>query len=808
MNNKKILILIFILLVVNSVNAFDLSSFEKEKSVCPSNTILLNANVLGTGSFNVNLDGTASKWATVVPQGFILNNEAKLIYIYVTPKFDTNPGIYDLNLIITKDNNEIKQINYKINIPDCHNLVISGTESKSVCGCSSDVYNFTISNNGIYQESYKIEVNGKAASWVRLSHDSLSLSPGQSKTIYGFLSAPCGSDFGENGFSVNVRSLTSNSVASFDSNAIINSCFDFETKVDREFINMCEHSSEVIPIIINNLAELDNEFELKIIGPAWANLHLNKLSLKPKELGTINLIFTPDYKVEGSFDVNVNIKSKQNKIEKDIKTKVSVRKCNDVSFELLTREDRMCVGSKKIYEANIKNTGELEKEFRIESSQGWTKPEEIIITLAPSQSRLIKLEFNPGENLTAKRYQIDFRALALDSSKITSEDSFNLDLVSREQCYKPEVQVKDLEVNADSSATSQIVIKNIGAEAGVYEIGLSGNANSFLQLNPSTISILPGKSEIVYLYVAPPYNVKPGNYKADVTISLKNAEILESKTINIKVNEAKKSIVESEKIGLWNKLLNKISNFFKKISLSTNQTITEELIDINKEQSINKNVKFVFDNETHFLKLIDIKNKSVTISIESQPVFVILNLNETKEVDINNDKKTDLILKLENFDDKGNPVIKISKNLTQVQEEKKVDYLNYLKTAKEKLYKYKYIILGSFIFLILIILFFSTNAYKKLVDYLEEDSEELEEEKPLKIGRYIILVIILIAIFWYFRTYKDKLGLLLDYLSIYKFYIIAGLIILILLILIINYWKQIIDFFEEDVEEKPKRRKK
>src|SRR3989344_6375716 len=124
-NNNFIVILIFLLILIstNNVNAFDLTSTESEKSVCPSSTILLNAYVFGTGSFNVNLEGAAAKWTNVVPQGFTLNNEAKLIYVYVTPKFDTNPGVYDLNLVVTS-NNEVKKVNFKVNVPDCHNLVI------------------------------------------------------------------------------------------------------------------------------------------------------------------------------------------------------------------------------------------------------------------------------------------------------------------------------------------------------------------------------------------------------------------------------------------------------------------------------------------------------------------------------------------------------------------------------------------------------------------------------------------------------------------------------------------------------------
>ena len=790
MNNKNSLILFIFLLIINSVNAFDLVSVsEKEKSVCPSSTILLNAKVIGTGNFNVNADGSASKWATVVPQGFILNNEAKLIYSYITPKFDTNPGLYDLNLMVTSGN-EVKNINYKINVPDCHNLEITGTASKSICGCNSDVYEFTISNNGIYQESYEIEVNGKAASWIKLNQNSLTLTPGESKTIYASLNAPCGSDFGENKFTVTVRSLISNSIASFDSNVIVNSCFDFDVNAEKEFLSMCEHSSEVIPIKINNLAELDNNFDLKITGPAWANLHLSKLDLSSKNSGIINLILSPDYKVEGDFDININIKSKQSKISKDVKVKVSIRKCNDVSFELLTKEDRICAGSKKYHEANIKNLGELEKDFRIETSQGWAKPEEIIIKLAQGESKKIKIEFNPDENLTAKNYNINFKALALDSSKVNSEDSFNLDLLTRNDCYKPELQVQDLEVNTDSSATAQIAIKNIGAEIAVYELGLSGNANTFSQLNPSIVTVDPGKSEIVYLYVAPPYNIKQGDYKANIFVNLKNLGILESKTINIKVGEGKSvETVEVNKTNLFEKLF----SFIKKLNINQTQ---EQFIDIEKENMIKNDVKFSFNNDIHSLKIFDVKNNSVTLIIESEQSFVLLDLNETEEVDIDKDGKNDLILKLEGFDENNKPIINVNKKENNSNQ---ISNLNYLKDIFDR---YKAVMLIILIIIIGAILFFSMGLHKKLIDLFEEETDQEIEEKPLKIGRYVILIIILIALFWYFRTYSNKWQLVLNYLNIYKMYIIAGLIILILLILIITYWKDIIDFFGEKTDNK------
>ena len=131
MNNKKKLILtslIIFILATNIVLAFDLSSSDVEKTVCPSNTILYTATVSGTGNFNVNYEGSAAAFATVVPQGFSLDNSQKTIYVYITPKSTTSPGKYALNLIVTSG--EKKSLTYNVNVNNCNQVKIDGDVSK------------------------------------------------------------------------------------------------------------------------------------------------------------------------------------------------------------------------------------------------------------------------------------------------------------------------------------------------------------------------------------------------------------------------------------------------------------------------------------------------------------------------------------------------------------------------------------------------------------------------------------------------------------------------------------------------------
>ena len=75
-----------------------------------------------------------------------------------------------------------------------------------------------------------------------------------------------------------------------------------------------------------------------------------------------------------------------------------------------------------------------------------------------------------------------------------------------------------MDVAADSTTTSALTITNNGVEKADYELSITGTASSFVQLNPSIITIEPKKSEIIQLYIAPTVRVVKGEYKIKLTI--------------------------------------------------------------------------------------------------------------------------------------------------------------------------------------------------------------------------------------------------------------------------------------------------
>jgi hypothetical protein len=86
-----------------------------------------------------------------------------------------------------------------------------------------------------------------------------------------------------------------------------------------------------------------------------------------------------------------------------------------------------------------------------------------------------------------------------------------------------------------------LTVENQGINNASYIIDVSGTGSSFVQLNPGILTLKPGKSETLYLYIFPPANTKEGMYEANIAARLKDTAILSSKKLEINVVQAKES---------------------------------------------------------------------------------------------------------------------------------------------------------------------------------------------------------------------------------------------------------------------------
>jgi len=764
MNNKKSVLLLLILLIPLA-SAFELTSVQTSGSTCPSSTLLFTSTVFGSGDFTVNLDGVS--WATAVPQGFSITNQNKIIYTYITPPSSTSPGNYNLNLIVS-NNIKTETINYNINVNNCHNLILTGDSSKSICACNLDTLQFNLLNAGNYQETYNLNVQGAAEDWITLSQDSITLAPNEQKIIYAYANIPCNTNPNNYGFTLTATNTYS--TTNIDSNIQVNNCFNFDLTTNKDYISMCDHSIETILLTINNQGSNTNKFNLNLEGPLFANLENNELLINGLQEQTTSLIFSPDYNVEGNYKTILKVTSDYGEIQKQKEITVDVRKCNSVLLDLVKNTDSICNSLSNTYQGKIKNIGEVIKEFKLESSEPWALLDTTLVNLQPSEEKIFNIEVTPTTPGTNKVY---VKASALDSDLITSEDYITIDVISSENCYKPYIQADNIELTQDGSATLPITIQNKGTQPATYILAISGTATSFIQLNPGVLNLEPGESEIAYLYIAPSNQIEEGNYKATISVILDEV-ILENKNINIEVKESTNQItgqttqvpvfytnIKNWIISLLTPQQTELDQELDEITEQIDEEPIDDLDDINVLEDLNESMP----QESIITRTLNAFNayKMYLLYIVIAIIALVLLIIIYKAISKPRDEEIDFDEDFEEPED---------------LEEQKEDF-----------------------------------------------DEDLEEE-PLKVGRWIIGIVILAALVYlgykyglttiknfsiqvwnYIKSYSST-GL--TYLSAYKYYLLIGLILLLILVLIIKYWKKIIDFFEEEdfEEEKPKKKKK
>ena len=343
MSNKYIYFVLFLLIIpaICAADSFSTYKGQDPGGLCPGTTGLFTDVVTNDGGeimqFTISGSGSASAISTFVPIGFSLNpSQSKTIYTYVTPRTSTRIGNYNLDLVVSS-NGQSETIGHDISVKNCFEFSIEALDTeKHVCPCESDKFDLKITNNGDYAQSYDLSVEGEAADSVTLSQDRVSIGAGETKTIYAYAKADC-DDLGGYGFTVIADPEIGSIVQSVYATLVVDSCYDFNVQTDQDYIQFCEHTQKVIPISVTNEGSTSNTYNFEINGPAWANLDMNKLDVVAGSSGTVNLILSPDYGVEGDFDVDFKAITQKGDLEAANTFSIKVEKCHPVRDDILLK---------------------------------------------------------------------------------------------------------------------------------------------------------------------------------------------------------------------------------------------------------------------------------------------------------------------------------------------------------------------------------------------------------------------------------------------------------------------------------------
>lgn len=817
-NKKKISLIVCVILfglfglVLNEVVAADfiVTNAASPDGMCPGSTGLFTDVVKNTGTSDISISimgsGSASAFATTVPYGFVLKpGKERTIYTYVSPKSTTKIGQYTLDISVSS-NGDTETIPHAVNIKDCFEFVVQAKDkTKSLCPGYIEKYDFVVENLGQYSSNYALGVTGQASEWVELSEEKITLGPGESKEVFAYVTVPSDS-LGDYDF--NVVAASKGVVASDTATVEVLPCFDYNVKPEKNFLSFCEHSIQTIPVTIENRGSVVNFYDLEIDGPDWANIEQRRIEISAGGSKNVNLMLNPDYGVEGNFEVKLKAITDKGKIGTELVFNINVKKCHAVLIDIRQERDKICNSLTSNYDVVIKNTGEFEKDFKfVIDGPVWVKLDRSSVKLAPGEEEILNLEVSPGFDTEVKEFDVKLQVMAMDTSKVMSEDKIVIETVAREDCYRPSVglESKGVSVSYDGSATIPVVIENKGTYKAEYNVGISGTASSFVELNPAVVEVEPDKSEVVYLYVAPSGEIKDGDYTATISVRLGDSGILASDTVTISVVEsavgaeefipgAEETTEEVEAISIWDRIKNFFSKIFgrtpsvEEINEETEEVEdledvdgeeeteeAEEVVSLNLDEGESVNelmaegdvATLMINEEEHEVTLNELAEGSVVLVIESEPIFVLLADGEVQEVDIDGDGVNDLRVTYNGMVD-GKADLTYDKIMPSEEVEEVVE-----EEVPEEVIE--------------------EEVVEETPEEVVEDGTVEEEVTEEVTGET-----------------EEVAGLgVWNSVKVYKGYIIAGIIILIIIILIIrtSFHKKIVDFFEEEIEEEEEEKK-
>jgi len=544
-NNIFSLFFIF-LLVVSTVNAFEIFQESSSSPLCPRDTGLFVDVIKNSGvsseDYNINLRGSASGWATTVPKSFVLApGDSKKVYTYVTPSQNANSGSYILEEVISSSSGT-KIAAHTIIVKDCFRVGLTapfaGQES---CPDDNPKYEFTLVNNGEFRETFTLSVEGQLKDAVTLSDKIIILDKGDSKKIIAFLKAPAkDAEYGFTVIAVGSSGSTRNSIPFL---LKVNPCYDFKFAVLGDTSHsICERSYVVVPLRLENKGTTINAYKINLDGPVWARVERNEFTLLAGESKNFNLVFAPAFGVEGKFNAKLDVVPDRGYSKFSTIFDVAVRKCHGVGVDILDNKGQACQGVSSEFKSLIKNSGEVRKSYALSlDAPAWTSIKEGIITLESKDVKTFDIKALPTSDVKPGVYDVKLDVKSTDDSGIAASDSIKVEVVAVDDCYKPKLRplYDNVVVYHDSSVALPVNIENAGVRKATYNLFLSGSSSVFSRLNPDEISVEPGKTETAYLYIAPKTNVKLGKYDARIRLSLKNGPALDSKDIEIEITDVR-----------------------------------------------------------------------------------------------------------------------------------------------------------------------------------------------------------------------------------------------------------------------------
>jgi uncharacterized membrane protein len=384
----------------------------------------------------------------------------------------------------------------KVDPKDCYNanVEIQPVED-DICLGEYAEFNVIITNTGSEDDTFSVETS---AEWVVSGQETVDIPVGESRNVE-ILAAP--DVTGVSTFSVTVRSLADDvfvrtvtgAVNSDDCKGVAVIAYPSETEV-------CRGDEAVFTVTIKNTGALENTFELSV---DLGEFESNAITLPGGASADIELIVD----TSGIEDVqSIRVTATDGQVSDSSDVRIHTTTCYDAELLVTPEVVYTCSFSDILYTMTVSNTGGMADVYTL-SYNG----ESTVISLNAGDSGQAEYTY-PLPEMDEGIYMF---TVGLESENgVSLSGSAEINVLPLEDCYGVDIHNGDGAVDVGKVSIVEITVENKGEQADTWAMSFDGPEWAYLE--PEEVSLGPGETDTVYLYLSPLFGTEKGSYPVSV----------------------------------------------------------------------------------------------------------------------------------------------------------------------------------------------------------------------------------------------------------------------------------------------------
>lgn len=307
-------------------------------------------------------------------------------------------------------------------------------------------------------------------------------------------------------------------------------------------LKLCPRDTGLFVDVLKNNEALVKSYNVVLSGAAssWATVAPGNFILAPGDEETVYTYVTPSQSAsKGNYDLKLELVSGEEK--KSIKHTVNVKNCFGVGLSSDSLEQSACPGDSLVYNFRLINLGEFSDTFSLNVDNDGVRLSEKTITLGKGESKDVKAFLTSPSD--AKEYKF-----SVTGTSETSKSGKSIDfLLNVNPCYSFNLNLKngnDYSICEHSVLTVPVTVSNEGTVSNDYNLEVV-EAPVWVRLNTKDLVVGSKETRTFLLAFAPDYGVH-GNHSVKVEVSPEKGDLKAVANLNVEVRQCHSVSVDIE----------------------------------------------------------------------------------------------------------------------------------------------------------------------------------------------------------------------------------------------------------------------